>query len=96
MKYLIKEACLVALNKFHFPVVLYTSTLWLFLIHLALLFSRNSEKIRFCHCSRNEDSKSESARGGSSTGKKHFVHRRLRTRIARADCSALGMGIGLE
>lgn len=44
MKYLIKEAFLVALSKFHFPVVLSTSTLCLFLIDLALVFSRNSGK----------------------------------------------------
>lgn len=47
MKYLIKETFLVALNKFHFPVVLSTSILWLFLIDLALVFSRKSGKTRF-------------------------------------------------
>jgi len=66
-----------------------------FSIDLTLVFSRSSGKVRFSHCSQNKDSKSESARGGSSTGKRHFVHRKIRTRISRVDCSALGKGVSL-
>lgn len=59
MKQQIKEAFLVVMNKFHFPAVLPTSPLWLFLTDLALVFSRNTGKIRFCHCSQNTWSKNE-------------------------------------